>query len=81
MADPVESQVATGEGLLSNLSSINALIFGGLMVAIFLVNFLLTPRLDSSEPPLLKPSVPFIGHVVGIIWHQNDYHRIVQYVR
>ncbi|KAJ1323902.1 cholesterol 7alpha-monooxygenase [Microdochium nivale] len=31
-----------------------------------LVNHLTTPRLDPREPPLLKPSVPFVGHVINL---------------
>ncbi|KAF4466265.1 7-alpha-hydroxycholest-4-en-3-one 12-alpha-hydroxylase [Fusarium albosuccineum] len=42
-----------------------------------LLNRLLTPRLDPLEPPAVKPTVPLIGHIVGIIRHQSDYHRII----
>ncbi|CAM1501492.1 Fc.00g034760.m01.CDS01 [Cosmosporella sp. VM-42] len=42
-----------------------------------LLNKLLTPAMDPREPPLIKPSIPLIGHIIGIIKHQSDYHRIV----
>ncbi|KAJ3512264.1 hypothetical protein NM208_g15346 [Fusarium decemcellulare] len=42
-----------------------------------LLNRLLTPRLDPLEPPAVKPTVPLIGHIIGIIRHQSDYHRII----
>ncbi|RDW69215.1 cytochrome P450-5 [Coleophoma cylindrospora] len=70
-------QVVAGESLVSKVTSGNALILCGIIGGLYLLDFLLTPRLDPSEPPLLKPSIPLIGHIIGIIWHQNDYHRIV----
>lgn len=50
------------------------------VVALSLLNYLLTPRLDPREPPTVKPTIPWIGHIVGIIRHQADYGRIVQFV-
>ncbi|KAJ4128057.1 hypothetical protein NW768_008341 [Fusarium equiseti] len=47
------------------------------VVALSLLNYLLTPRLDPREPPTVKPAIPWIGHIVGIIRHQADYGRIV----
>ncbi|KAH7185014.1 cytochrome P450 [Fusarium flagelliforme] len=46
-------------------------------VALSLLNYLLTPRLNPREPPTVKPTIPWIGHIVGIIRHQADYGRIV----
>ncbi|KAK4201355.1 putative cytochrome P450 E-class, group IV [Triangularia verruculosa] len=44
-----------------------------------LINTLTTPRqVDPREPPLLKPTIPFIGHIIGLIRHQAEYHRILQ---
>ncbi|KAF7551196.1 hypothetical protein G7046_g7780 [Stylonectria norvegica] len=42
-----------------------------------LINKILTPKMDPLEPPILKPSIPFIGHIIGIIRHQSDYHRLL----
>jgi hypothetical protein len=25
------------------------------------------------EPPILKPKIPLIGHLLGILWHQSAY--------
>jgi hypothetical protein len=33
----------------------------------------LNPHMDPQEPPLVKPTVPFIGHLVGMIKHQAEY--------
>ncbi|KAF4980542.1 hypothetical protein FZEAL_3477 [Fusarium zealandicum] len=42
-----------------------------------LLTRLLSPRLDPREPPVVRPTIPLIGHIIGIIRHQSDYHRIL----
>ena len=37
----------------------------------------LSVRLDPQEPPLLKPKVPYIGHIIGIIQHNIAYFDIL----
>jgi hypothetical protein len=49
-------------------------------IALSLLNYLLTPRVDPREPPVVKPTIPWIGHILGIIRHQADYGRIIQFV-
>ncbi|KAM0211938.1 hypothetical protein ACHAQI_005092 [Fusarium lateritium] len=46
-------------------------------VALSLLNRLLTPRIDPREPPVVKPRIPWIGHIIGVIRHQADYDRIL----
>ena len=65
------------QGFLLSLLSTNVLIACGVIGAIYLVDFWLTPRLDPREPPLLKPKVPLIGHIIGLLWNEYDYHAIV----
>ncbi|KAB5576620.1 cytochrome P450 [Coniochaeta sp. 2T2.1] len=66
-------------GIISVLISRNAFVLGGIIAAsIYLLDFILSPRLDPREPPLVKPSFPLIGHIVGLLRHQNQYHQIVQ---
>jgi hypothetical protein len=33
----------------------------------------LSVKLDPQEPPLLKPKIPYVGHVIGILQHQITY--------
>ncbi|KAK4665407.1 hypothetical protein QC763_0062110 [Podospora pseudopauciseta] len=55
-----------------------AVAIAAIILAVF-INTLATPRrADPREPPLLKPTIPFIGHIIGLIRHQADYHRILQ---
>ena len=77
---------ASQDGFLSQLASTvmeeptaMALVIGGL-IALYLLNVLTTPRLDAREPPLLKPAVPLVGHIIGLLRHQSGYHQILLYV-
>ncbi|KAG5746359.1 hypothetical protein H9Q70_010950 [Fusarium xylarioides] len=36
-----------------------------------------SPSLDGQEPPLLKPRVPIIGHLIGIIKYKGAYLKIL----
>ncbi|KAL2140136.1 hypothetical protein VTI28DRAFT_4218 [Corynascus sepedonium] len=38
----------------------------------------LGPRVDPREPPLLKPRIPFIGHIVAMMRHQAQFHISLQ---
>jgi hypothetical protein len=81
MASTYLSDSATADGIVSILTatSRNVFVVGAIVAAsIYLLDFILTPRLDPNEPVLVKPSVPLIGHIIGIVWHQGDYNRIVQ---
>ncbi|KAI8682066.1 hypothetical protein NCS55_00460900 [Fusarium keratoplasticum] len=48
-----------------------------LLAGALALSLLLTPRLDPREPPVVKPTIPLVGHIIGIIRHQSDYHRII----
>jgi len=48
------------------------------VVLVLLLPWIWTPRLDPSEPPLVKPTIPLIGHIIGLIQHQAKYHLILQ---
>jgi hypothetical protein len=43
------------------------LLVGGIVFAVFALSKFLLPTVTGAEPPLLKPAVPLIGHVVGLI--------------
>ncbi|KAK4465128.1 cytochrome P450 [Cladorrhinum samala] len=47
------------------------------LVLLVLINTLLTPRVDPREPPLLKPSIPFIGHIINLFRHQAAFHTLL----
>lgn len=33
----------------------------------------LSVNLDPKEPPLLKPTIPYVGHIIGIVRYQIEY--------
>ena len=36
------------------------------------------PEVDSKEPPIMLPRLPFIGHLVGMIRNQAEYYTNLQ---
>ncbi len=69
------SMIAAGAHL--GLAPSQGLAIAVVAIAAVLLLSLATPRLDAQEPPLVKPSVPFIGHMIGIIRHQARYHVLL----
>ncbi|KAF4952726.1 hypothetical protein FSARC_12576 [Fusarium sarcochroum] len=63
-------------GNYSSATVLTTVVLAG-AVALSLLNRLLTPRLDPREPPTVKPKIPWIGHIIGIIRHQSDYNRVI----
>ncbi|KAH7378441.1 cytochrome P450 [Phaeosphaeria sp. MPI-PUGE-AT-0046c] len=68
------------------LGFLHAAIDGRLGLTIVVISCALTivvlaklcyPKLDPSEPPAVWPKIPIIGHLLGIIQHQNNYHKIL----
>ena len=48
----------------------------GVMSAVFLAvvfGRLLSVHLDPQEPPALKPSIPFIGHLIGMLRFRSNF--------
>lgn len=40
----------------------------------------LSVRVDPREPPILKPTIPYVGHIIGLLTHQNSYFEKLRYV-
>jgi len=47
--------------------------------SLFLINKLMTPSLDPQEPPLRKPTIPWIGHIIGLMQNSAEYLTIIGY--
>lgn len=78
-----QNVTTTSNGFLAfvaeNVKQSPATYLAGLVLvlsAIFLQK-LSSPGLDEREPPLLKPSIPVIGHLIGIIKHHGGYFQIL----
>ena len=52
--------------------------FAALAVIVFLIRRIITIELAPGEPPLLRPRVPLIGHILGLIKHESDYFTILR---
>ncbi|KAF6838049.1 prostacyclin synthase [Colletotrichum plurivorum] len=48
-----------------------------LWVLVYGFRQLLLAKVDPREPPVLKPRIPFIGHIVGLLKHQHSYYKIL----
>ncbi|PNY22474.1 25-hydroxycholesterol 7-alpha-hydroxylase, partial [Tolypocladium capitatum] len=72
------------EGFISNLLGrssratmiVATLVVGSLIIAPF-VNWLLSYSHDPREPPLIKPRVPFVGHIINLIRFQSEFHAML----
>ncbi len=42
--------------------------------SLLLLSTLLGPRRDSNEPPYISPSIPYIGHLIGLLTKKYDYY-------
>ncbi|KAF7555723.1 hypothetical protein G7Z17_g1957 [Cylindrodendrum hubeiense] len=47
------------------------------LISAVVLHKLFSPSTDDREPPLLKPSIPVIGHLIGLIKHQGGYIKIL----
>jgi hypothetical protein len=53
------------------------LVFGALL-ALSLLVAQIGPKQAASEPPLLKPSIPVIGHIIGLMRWKAEYFSRLQ---
>lgn len=49
-----------------------------LVVILYLIRKITTINLAQQEPPLLKPRVPLIGHIIGLMRHEATYFSILR---
>ncbi|KAF5511074.1 hypothetical protein CGCS363_v003100 [Colletotrichum siamense] len=52
-------------------------LIAGVAVIVLLISRWSTPNLDDREPPALKSRVPVIGHLIGLLWHQGQYFKVL----
>ena len=54
------------------------------MVAIGIIYLVLEHFLgisvDPKEPPLISSSIPYIGHVIGVLWNGSKYYSTLRYL-
>lgn len=78
---------STAEGFVAFMakdvqrSSGSYLTIAGILALGFLIHKLLFVSIDPREPPVLKPRVPIIGHLLGILQYHGVYLRTLQFVQ
>jgi hypothetical protein len=71
LIEPVSSA-----GHSSALLWLLALVVG---LAVLIVRNRLTYRVDPQEPPVIQPTVPIVGHTMGLLRSGHEYlHRLMQ---
>ena len=43
------------------------------------LTFFFSPQPDSREPPVLRSSIPYIGHIIGLLRHGTRYYEQTRY--
>lgn len=62
----------TGLAFLAGGFSVTGVAFAG-AVAVLIYLYIWPVRLDAREPPMIRPIIPFVGHLIGLIWKGNRY--------
>lgn len=48
-----------------------------LLAVVVLVRWQPIIKMEPSEPPLLQPTIPYVGHAIGFLRHQTKYLAIL----
>lgn len=58
--------------------SVLSLLLAGIVFFVAVIHRLLFIDYDPREPPIIKPKIPYIGHILGIIRYGTKYFEIVK---
>ena len=67
--------------VLGHAASLTTAQYVGLTAAVLLISVLYkfsSPPMDPREPPLAKPGIPIIGHIIGLARHGIDYFELLR---
>lgn len=48
------------------------------VVVLHLLGKIITPKVDQHEPPILKPRLPLIGHILGLMKYEANYFSVLR---
>lgn len=54
------------------------LLLAAILAVVFVLDRLLTPQRFSNEPPVVSQSIPYIGHILGLLRHGSKYYQITR---
>lgn len=58
--------------ILDNLSLSNTWVVVALSAVLLVLSRFAAPTVDENEPPIIKPRVPFIGHIITMLRDGSD---------
>ena len=47
----------------------------------FVLDYLYAPRHETNEPPVVSSSIPYVGHILGLLRYGTKYYQITRYVQ
>lgn len=54
------------------------LLLAAIIAVSFVLDRLLTPQKFPNEPPVVAQSIPYIGHILGLLQHGSRYYQITR---
>jgi hypothetical protein len=49
-----------------------------LPAALLVLNRVITPAVDATEPPVVSSTIPIIGHLIGMLTEKGSWYRRLQ---
>lgn len=49
-----------------------------LVVVLHFLGKVISPKVDQHEPPILKPRLPLIGHILGLMKYEANYFSVLR---
>ena len=71
--DSLGYNTASVMDVLALKSSTTVIVGGTTIVAWLILSWLLSPKVDANEPPVVKPRIPFIGHIIDLLYYKSDF--------
>ena len=71
-------EIVTKEMMEAKPFLIALLFVAATLALLFLTEYLYGPRHLPNEPPVVDSSIPFVGHIIGLLRHGHRYYQVVR---
>lgn len=61
-----------------NVASITVVALLSLVIGYASIVYFFSPRYDPREPPVLSHYIPYVGHILGLIQHGQQYFEMLR---
>lgn len=51
-----------------------------IIIAYSTVQYFATRKVDPREPPVISSTLPYLGHILGVLQNGGKYYKIIRYV-